>query len=186
MIEERPIPSCPGYAATSDGRIISLARTLSDGRRWKRYELKPRKCSLGYETVIIWCGGKNAQKSVHRLVCEAFHGPCPLGMVCCHNNGDRKDNRPGNLRWDTHKANHADAIRHGTHQGLHNKGKCPPNRIGSRNAMAKLRELDVRWIRYLKRAGVRTKDLSDVYGVSFTTIQDVVRRRTWRHVPEAT
>jgi hypothetical protein len=43
-----------------------------------------------------------------------FVGPAPEGMEGCHYNGDPTDNRLENLRWDTRKANVADAIRHGT------------------------------------------------------------------------
>ena len=45
---------------------------------------------------------------------EAFVGPCPKGMVCCHNDGDPTNNRPGNLRWDSYAANFRDAMVHGT------------------------------------------------------------------------
>jgi hypothetical protein len=34
-------------------------------------------------------------------------------MECCHYDGDPKNNRLENLRWDTRKANKADAIRLG-------------------------------------------------------------------------
>jgi hypothetical protein len=42
--------------------------------------------------------------SVSRIVCATFIGPPP--QVDCsarHINGDRKDNRPGNLRWSEHR-----------------------------------------------------------------------------------
>lgn len=42
---------------------------------------------------------------VHRLVCEAFNGPCPDGLVCCHEDEDAaSDGRDGAERraMDTH------------------------------------------------------------------------------------
>jgi hypothetical protein len=43
---------------------------------------------------------------VHRLVCEAFHGPAPEGKnVVIHINEDAHDNRPQNLKWGTQKEN---------------------------------------------------------------------------------
>lgn len=48
--------------------------------------------------------GKNYK--VHRLVCEAFHGPSPFHRaVVIHINEDALDNRPENLRWGTQKEN---------------------------------------------------------------------------------
>ena len=43
---------------------------------------------------------------------DAFTGPCPDGMEACHANGDRSDNRAGNLRWDTVRENANDRISH--------------------------------------------------------------------------
>jgi hypothetical protein len=43
---------------------------------------------------------------VHRLVCEAFHGPAPEGKnVVIHENENALDNRPENIRWGTQKEN---------------------------------------------------------------------------------
>jgi len=46
-------------------------------------------------------------KTVHRLVLEAFDGPCPDGMESLHADGDGKNNRIENLRWGTHTENMA-------------------------------------------------------------------------------
>lgn len=53
---------------------------------------------------------------VHRLVLEAFVGPCPKGMQCRHLNGIPTDNRLENLRWGTPSEDNYDRVRHGTHQ----------------------------------------------------------------------
>ena len=48
--------------------------------------------------------GKNYK--IHRLVCEAFHGPSPFdGAVVIHEDEDALNNRPENLRWGTQKEN---------------------------------------------------------------------------------
>jgi len=47
---------------------------------------------------------------VHRLVLEAFVGPCPHGCEACHRNNDPSDNRIENLRWDTKQSNLADYL----------------------------------------------------------------------------
>lgn len=43
---------------------------------------------------------------VHRLVCEAFHGPPPFdGAVVIHLDEDAHNNKPENLKWGTQKEN---------------------------------------------------------------------------------
>ena len=50
-------------------------------------------------------------RQVHRLVLEAFVGPCPPGMVCCHWDDVPTNNRLSNLRWDTQSENEKDKAR---------------------------------------------------------------------------
>jgi len=43
---------------------------------------------------------------VHRLVCEAFHGPAPdASFVVIHLDEDATNNRKDNLKWGTMKEN---------------------------------------------------------------------------------
>lgn len=43
---------------------------------------------------------------VHRLVCEAFHGPAPKGMeIVIHIDEDATNNKADNLKWGTQKEN---------------------------------------------------------------------------------
>lgn len=43
---------------------------------------------------------------VHKLVCEAFHGPKPFdGAVVIHIDENALNNRPENLKWGTMKEN---------------------------------------------------------------------------------
>lgn len=113
----RPIPSYPGYEASDLGRIKSCERVIVRATRFGEIRqpireriLKPGRFSDGREFVVL-TGQKNRQ--VHRLVLEAFVGPCPPGMEACHNDGDHTNNRLSNLRWDTRSSNMLDLTRHG-------------------------------------------------------------------------
>lgn len=46
------------------------------------------------------------RRRVHRLICEAFHGPCPPGKCQVdHIDRDPSNNKPENLRWVTGSEN---------------------------------------------------------------------------------
>ena len=80
-----------------------------DVRRGVRV-LKQQTTHDGYHRLTL--SKKNVRKNVtvHRLVLEAFRGPCPEGMQCAHKNGKRDDNRLVNLRWATPESNQKDRI----------------------------------------------------------------------------
>jgi len=67
---------------------------------------------------------KGKSYKVHRLVCEAFHGPSPKDKpVCMHLDENSANNRPSNLAWGTQKENlNAPAVKeyHRARTGEHN------------------------------------------------------------------
>jgi hypothetical protein len=116
--EWREIPGWEGrYEVSSWGRCRSLDRIViktTRGRpvphKLKGRVLRPGRTQRGYLTVVL------AARSVyvHRVVLLAWTGPPPPGHQTAHNNGDKLDNRPSNLRYATAKDNTADRYRHGT------------------------------------------------------------------------
>lgn len=102
------------YLVSNYGRVAN-----SFGRIFK-----PKIVTSGHVTARFKLDGKPVLRRVHRLVLEAFVGPCPPGMEGCHNNGDPTDNRLANLRWDTRRSNVLDSVRHGTHPQTR-KTECP-------------------------------------------------------------
>lgn len=117
--------------------------------------------------------GVHVLKQVSRLVCAAFHGPCPEGMECCHNDGNKLNNAAWNLRWDTHRANIVDRTNHGS---------LP---IGEKHHQAKLTERDVINMRAMHANGASIVSIAKEFGVAVPTAGDVVRRKNWRHIPGA-
>ena len=98
----------------------------------------------------------------------AFVGPCPDGMEACHNDGNPANNNLENLRWDTHKSNMWDKIKHGTII----RGEKHPRSI--------LTSVAVREIRSLWKTGLYTQQkLADMYGVKQMAISKIVRGKTW-------
>lgn len=118
--EWRPVVGYEGIYEVSDrARVRSLPRFVTQRGRYGMITRPVRGCVLkqtvrdGYFNVSLCNGETEKIKRVHRLMLEAFVGPCPDGMVACHDNDVRTDNRLANLRWDTESANQYDCVRNG-------------------------------------------------------------------------
>lgn len=109
----KPVPSKPCIIASSLGRIKlpqSEAKMPNGGMRV--YEPKPiygsiTRASKGakheYRNVL---SRKFGNMKIHRLVCEAFHGPPPFERaVVIHLDENGLNNKPENLKWGTQKEN---------------------------------------------------------------------------------
>jgi len=122
------------YEVSSAGRVKSLPKKMRNlYGEWisKSRIMKPSIDPCGRLILCLRKDGNRFMFLVSKLVAEAFHGKRPLGMECCHNDGNSANNKSSNLRWDTKEKNEADKIIHGT-----------SNR-GVRNGQAKLTEADV-------------------------------------------
>ena len=106
------IANIPGALARSDGKIkLPEAKAAMPNGGERVYKTKwvlggRRKSSktARHEYYGVLYRGKNYK--IHRLICEAFHGPAPEGKpVVLHLNENALDNRPENLRWGTQKEN---------------------------------------------------------------------------------
>jgi hypothetical protein len=135
-----------------------------------------------YPVVSLWLNGRRVLRSVHTLVCEAFHGPKPDPKHhAAHWDGDRQNARADNLRWASPRENEADKVRHGR------------TLIGRHHGPTKLSEDEVREIRRrwaaLPRSsgGERVKKgaagpLAEEFGICLPYLREVVRGGTWRGV----
>ncbi len=110
----KPIPSRPGMMASSWGRVLLPSSKITMPKGGEReYHPKPtyggiykasKTARHKYRGLFNAKAGGNMK--VHRLVCEAFHGPPPfLGAVVIHLDEDALNNKPSNLRWGTQKEN---------------------------------------------------------------------------------
>lgn len=111
------IAGYPGYEVSDLGRVRSVDRwvRLKNGRM--RFAagrvLSQSSIKSGHRTVCLYVGAAGRTVLVHRVVLEAFVGPCPTGNECCHGEGGPADNTVANLRWDTHAENKLDRVRQG-------------------------------------------------------------------------
>lgn len=171
--EWKHIPSTDGlYEASNCGRIrrAETCRILTPGY------------TNGYLQVrLAVVKGTSRLAYVHRLVCEAFHGPAlTSGMQAAHRNRQRDDNSLSNLRWATQADNEADKMLH----GVANKG--------ARHGNAKLTDEDVKQIRESlndwprhpsgRRANGSIGKLAATFGVSPSCIHAIAECSAWRHI----
>lgn len=148
------------YYITDNGKVWS---TISN--KW----LKPG-LSCGRLTVAL---GRNETELVHRLVLEAFIGPCPDKMECCHADDNPLNNNLSNLRWDTRSNNMKEGYKNGKYKRL----------VGEKGYNAKLKEEDVRVIIYLLTTKVlKRKEIAEYFNVSPYTVDSIRRKRTWKHI----
>ena len=158
----RDIPGYEGmYQASSLGRIRSLDRYVKcrrgrtecrifyPGRLLKANATRTRR----YQKVTL---RSSDDQEVHALVAAAFHGPRPDGCEVLHINGNLYDNRPENLRYDTHAENMHDIYVQG-------------GKIG------KLSAEDVKQIRFGKACGIRSKELAKMYCIDVSNIYKLLR-----------
>lgn len=118
----KPVVGYEGlYAVSSIGRVRSFHHRKDgpEGRLMKiHYNVES-----GYAYVVLSLNGSSRHWYVHILVLEAFDKPCPPGMECRHDDGDRANARLTNLSWGTGSENNLDQVRHGTHNNA-SKEKC--------------------------------------------------------------
>ncbi len=162
----RPVFGFPLYEVSSLGEVRN-ARTLKP--------LKQRLNVNGYPIVDLHTGKRyglskvvrQRTRTVHSVVCEAFHGPRPPGMETAHEDGVPTNARANNLSWKTSKQNKADMKRHGTVNA------------GSRNGTNKL---TVKQVLAIRASNESQQVLGERYGVHGGTIGKIRRREKWNWI----
>jgi len=171
-VSYRPVQGFPGYRVGDDGSVWSCYIRGSHLHRlgpiWR--QLMPGRVSRFGHLVVHFCPTSKTHY-VHRLVLEAFVGPCPPGMECRHLDGDTSNNRLANLCWGSPRENAADRHRHG-HTAR-----------GEDHGQSVLTADQVRTIRAAYAAGGTThRRLAREYGVSDATVGAILTRHNWTHL----
>jgi hypothetical protein len=161
----------------SDGKHIRHQKyrndTVSD-KFWDRVH-KTDSCWLwtgslfpsGYGRIQI----KGRSVRAHRLSWEIKNGDISSGLVVCHKCDNTKCVRPDHLFLGTHLDNARDR---------NSKGRQAKGETFKRSSLT---ENDVIDIRTLRAMGATILDLCDSFQVKVTTINDIVNRHSWKHVP---
>lgn len=144
------------YEITRDGQVIN---------KTNGHILKPQPNGKGYLRVSI----SKKLLFVHRLVAEKYiPNPENLPQVN-HIDGNKLNNCVENLEWVSNQENRNHAVKNGLHK------------MGEHASSAKLTEEEVKYIR--EHALEKTQSAwAEIYGVSRSTIADIIHYRTWKHL----
>lgn len=167
--EYREVNGFPGYAVGSDGTLWSRHNNRHRlGHSWKRVNGVAQHSGHLVATLVN-VKGERVRFMVHRIVLEAFVGPCPEGMEARHfPDRDPTNNRIENLQWGTRLQNQRDRYVQGTDQ------------FGERNPQAKLTEENVVKIRELYATGdYFHKDIAKMFGVSRKAVCFITQGKRW-------
>lgn len=127
---------------------------------------KGSKIKSGYG--IISFGGKPI--SAHRLSWKIHHEEIGSDMIVRHLCNNPICVNPEHLAIGTHQDNSDDRVKAG------NSGK------GSQNCNSSLNEEDIKKIKNLLVLGISGAEIGRRFNVSRTTINNIKKQRTWRHV----
>jgi hypothetical protein len=152
------------------GRNTAPGRLLHFGNRRSQYLVVCVRVGVGRRRILV-----------HRLVAEAFLGPCPVGKEVNHRSGVKHDNRRENLEYVIPRQN----IVHSYATGLHARplGWIGPRPVGEKHGHAKLTSAIVASMRRERIAGAGLRSLGRKYGVDQSTARSAVLGLTWRGIP---
>ena len=128
----------------------------------------------------------------HRVAWEIVYGPIPARLqvrhavcdnpICVKVTGDLEQDH---LRLGTARENSGDMVAHGrAARGEHTGAYTKPHRVrrGEAHGRARLTESKVIAIRAAHAQGAAIQDLATEYGVGYTNVWGIVRRKSWRHI----
>lgn len=155
----KKVPEFP-YEASSLGRVRRIGRKIV---------LAPFVDSHGYLNVKIYQKrhGKCLRK-ISRIVLMAFKGLPPGRLAASHLNGNKIDNRPCNLEWESWLQNNRRKKLHGTEP----TGEARPNH--------KLTRKQVEFI--IKNSHLTNRPFAKKMGINYSTLLSIARGRSWKHV----
>lgn len=143
------------YIAFRNGMIFNLGGNIMHGSINKS----------GYYHGLI----DGIDRDYHKVIAECFLDNPENFRDVNHKNGNKLDLNVDNLEYTTHSDNVIHAYR---------TGLTKPQ-IGEAHHNSKITEDDVRYIRTSDKSSSK---LSAELGIDSSTIRDIRRRKTWRHV----
>jgi hypothetical protein len=162
----QPIPNYPNYFVTATGEVWSAKSGCLILR-------KSRPDKHGYLRLSLFRqdGQHRRNVGIHQLVAETYLSNSLNLPQVNHKDGVKTNNNVDNLEWCTSLHN----IQHAISSGLRVQH-------GDHNCNAVLSPSDVLYIRSVPCVRGTTATLARMFGVDHSTIAQVIKRKTWRHI----
>lgn len=157
----KEIPNTMGYLIDTNGNVFNKKGKL----------LKPQ-INGSYFAVDLSIGcGKFKRATIHRLVAMAFLENKEGKPQVNHKDGNKFNNNVNNLEWPTRSENmkHAYDVLLNSH-------------FGEKNTQSKLTADNVLDIVYKRSNETSLSKISSIYGISPSTICDIMKGRSWSHI----
>lgn len=133
------------------------------------WEWRNSKLRSGYGSISI---GRHKFLSAHRVSWIIHYGEIPEGLLVCHRCDNKECTNPEHLFLGTYKDNSIDCV---------NKNRKNMN-FGVNHYSAKLNDEKVRSIKKLLIENNTWRSIAEMYNVSISTIQNIVKGKTWKHI----
>jgi len=160
------------FQVSNFGRIKRISVRSSHSSRFVGRFRKPQKHNDGYLQIDL---SRGHHQLIHKIVMDAFVGPCPSGYEVNHIDHDRQNNCLRNLEYVTPKENVNKSLVLGV--ALLNKAR------GEKQGLAKLTTEQVVNIRRIFNENkISYRALGKMFNVNGRAIQAIVLRETWKHV----
>jgi len=167
LVEEwRDVIGFPGYQVSNLGNGRSRWKFGAGGLGDTWHPVKLKATKDGHLQMRL----NRKSRYIHRLILEAFIGPCPKGMECLHADDNPANNALTNISWGTRLKNMEDRSRN---------GRVPR---GDNCSWSKVSEHDVPVIRKRAGDGESLAVIAKDYNVTESAIRLIVKRINFRHV----
>lgn len=152
------------YEVSNLGNVVSIRTNHGNARR---RPLKNGVTQDGYLRVELSKSGKRFKKHVAHMVLEAFVGPRPEGMHCCHEDDNPANAALSNLRWNTPASNYEDQVRSG-------------NKKGERHHQCSITEEKARKIKAMAEdRTILARDIAKQFGTTVNVVRNIRNGQSW-------
>lgn len=126
---------------------------------------------------------RNVSATAHRVAWLVTNGPIPDGLCVCHRCDNPACCNPAHLFLGTYADNNLDRKAKGRNGTSERTGFSTNPPRGESNRHAVLTETQVAKLRADYKAGtLNQRQYARDHGLSWTTVQRIVRGQTWRHL----